>query len=446
VTEEGAGAPRRALGPGAAMAGVSQAAVTVGGALTSIVIARLLGASGTGTFNLALSALLIMGAFANLGIPNGVSYYVGNRTWRPGDALRQVQLAAIVLGCLGAAAALAIAVLDPGGGFRGVSHGDLAIAVAALPFMLSWTLTSFLAVSLDHYEVYAIGSAGQALITLVLVAILVPLAGVTGAVAAIAAGNVAVAIGLLVWGRRHVPAPSPGWLQTSWRDLARATSFGIKSYLTNALSFLNQRADLLVLNAVAATATVGHYSVALSVTSIMFLLPRALSTVLLPRIAALDTGATDTERDAVTVKGVRHSVLASLATGVAIAGGCFAIPLVFGQEFKPAVVLSLILLPGSAALGVANVMWAAVTGKGHPEYALYAMAIITPATVAMFLVLIPAIGATGAALASTVSYAATAAAGLYYFRRATGIADLPRLLPGRAEIHDYLALTRRWST
>jgi O-antigen/teichoic acid export membrane protein len=309
--------------------------------------------------------------------------------------------------------------------------------------MLSWTLTSYLAVSLDRYEVYAIGSAAQTVVTLALVGVLVPLGDVTGAVIALAAGNVAVAVGLFAWGRVHVPVAASSWLRTTWHDLSRATRFGVKAYLTNALSLLNQRADLLVLNAVAASATVGYYSVALSVTSMMFLLPRALSAVILPRIAALDTGTSDAERDMVTVKGVRHSTLVSVVIGLLIAAGSFAIPLIFGSAFEPAIALSLILLPGSALLGISNVMWSVVTGKGRPQYALYAMAIVTPPTIALYVVLIPALGATGGALASTLSYTATAVAGLYYFRRATGITDVGALLPGRAELADYGALAAR---
>jgi O-antigen/teichoic acid export membrane protein len=416
--------------------------VVLGAAATSVVIARVLGPSGTGTFNLALSALLIASAFANLGIPQGISYYVSNRTWRPGDALHQLQVAALVLGVAGLAVGLALALADIGGGLRDVPRSDLAIALAALPFMFSWTFTSSLAVSLDHYEVYAIGSAAQTVVTLALIGVLVPLGDVTGAVVALAVGNVAVAAGLFAWGRSNVAAAGE-WLRSTWHDLTRATRFGVKAYLTNALSLLNQRADLLVLNAVATSATVGRYSVALSVTAMMFLLPRALSAVLLPRIAALDTGSTDAERDMVTVKGVRHATLVSAVVGLVIAGGSFAIPLIFGSDFKPAVELSLILLPGSALLGVSNVMWSAITAKGRPEFALRAMAIITPPTIALYVVLIPPMGATGGALASTLSYSATAVAGLYYFRRATGITDVRSLLPGRGELADYGALAAR---
>ena len=72
--------------------------------------------------------------------------------------------------------------------------------------------------------------------------------------------------------------------------LRAAMRFGSKTYPANVLQFLNFRLDLFLLNALATTADVGRYSVAVSVTSVMWLLPRALSAVVFPRVAHLSAG------------------------------------------------------------------------------------------------------------------------------------------------------------
>jgi Na+-driven multidrug efflux pump len=53
-------------------------------------------------------------------------------------------------------------------------------------------------------------------------------------------------------------------------------------------------------------------------------------------------------------------------------------------------------------------------------------------------VLIPELHATGAALASTISYVMTTVLLIFYFRRATSIKLRSALFPGRSDLVDYL--------
>jgi Na+-driven multidrug efflux pump len=61
----------------------------------------------------------------------------------------------------------------------------------------------------------------------------------------------------------------------------------------------------------------------------------------------------------------------------------------------------------------------------------------------MYVVLIRAYGVNGAAVASSISYAASALLLALYLRRADGQPLLARLVPGRREIDDYRAFARR---
>jgi O-antigen/teichoic acid export membrane protein len=173
------------------------------------------------------------------------------------------------------------------------------------------------------------------------------------------------------------------------------------------------------------------------------LLPRALSSVVLPRIAVLDETAAVAERGMVISKSVRHGVVMIVATTALLAVALLLVPFVYGEEFRPAIGLGFILLPGIAALGVANVLSATVVGTGHPGYALRVAAVVTPVTIALYFAMIPTLEAQGAALASTISYTATAILTWRYFRRITGLSLADALLPRRDELDDYRALVRR---
>ena len=62
------------------------------------------------------------------------------------------------------------------------------------------------------------------------------------------------------------------------------------------------------------------------------------------------------------------------------------------------------LLPGVACLGVGSVLISATSGRGRPRYAMINGLITTPIAIVLYVVLINADQATGAAIASTLAY------------------------------------------
>ena len=123
----------------------------------------------------------------------------------------------------------------------------------------------------------------------------------------------------------------------------------------------------------------------------------------------------------VETKSVRHATIVAVATAVLVAFALlFLVVPIFGSEFAPATELGLILLPGATAIGIAGILSSTIVGRGKPVYSLYSALIVTPVTIGLYLWLIPWLEATGAALASTISYCLSfvVAAGFYY--RATG--------------------------
>jgi O-antigen/teichoic acid export membrane protein len=434
---------RRTVGGGASLTtGASLATAAFGGAL-GVLVARVLGPADTGAYNVVAAALFVSLTTATIGINVGATYRASNRSWDAGDAFRQLQLAALVVGIAAAGLGVALAALTQDSLFQDVPLGVVAIALGALPFALSWTFTTSVALALDRYETFAVAPAVANGATLALAAVLTPTIGLKGAVIAAASGHLLNALWLAAWGRRELPRAKPGWLRRTVRELREATSFGFQGYLPQALSLLSYRADLFVLNAVAAGATVGHYAVALIVTEVGLLVPRSLAAVVMPRVAALHAEPAEDERVMVVTKSVKHSVLLALPVGLVLAVAVLLIPIVFGSAFSEAVGPGLILIPGVLALGVAGVLNANMIGAGHPRYALYSSLIATPVTLALYLGLIPPFEIWGAAGASTASYALSGYLALHYFRRSVGKLPLAEMIPGRDELHDFRLLAGR---
>ena len=404
-----------------------------------MVVARLLGPAGTGAYGVVLAMLAVMTVVSGLGVGTGAVYRVSGRRWSAAHAARQVQVAALALGLVGVALGLTVATIARGSAFQGVDFGTLAIGLAALPFALSWAFGSSVSIAQDRYEQAALATVTQAVGSLVLVAALAPGYGVRGAVVGFSASHALTALWVVLVGIRRT-GYAEGWLRQAPSEIWSAIRFGLKASLTVVLSVVNQRVDLIILNAFAPQATVGHYSVALSLTALQLLLPSSIGMVVFPRVSSLAQAEATEDRDLVVSKSVKHAILVSIGGAIAMAGALLAVPLVFGSDFRPAVFLGWILIPGTAALGLSSVLAATIVGSGRPGYLLRAAALVTPVTLVLYFLLISQFEATGAAVASTASYMMTLVLVWRYFRRVTGIQGVRTLLPGLAELADYREL------
>ncbi|MBW3609113.1 MAG: oligosaccharide flippase family protein [Actinobacteria bacterium] len=438
----------RPLAGGAAMSAVARTTAAVAGALTAIVVARTMGPDGAGGFAIALTLVVALTSLTTFGVEHGIAYYVSSGRWPAADALAACRRVALAAGLLAAVAGLGARLLMPSA-FAGLSVASTIVVVAAMPFALWWFYVTYVALALDRYEAYVLPLTLQSVGLLVLVVPLSIAADLPGAVVALTASQVIAALAAAWWARRVRPddrKPEP-------RQLRRAVSFGVKGYAANALALLSMRIDLFILSAAASAAAVGQLSVAFAVTTVMWLLPQALSDVVFPRVAALSAARGDpsfAHRTLVETKSLRHAtlVMALAAGALAIALVVLVVP-VFGPQFAPATTLGLILLPGVALYGLGQILSAIIVGRGHPIYSLYNALIVTPLTIALYLVLIPSMQAEGAALVKSGSLALSFLIALFFYRRVTGAQTKRLLVPTADELRDLRALVplvREWAS
>lgn len=435
----------RLMVSGAVLSAASRLVVALAGAATTIVVSRVLGSSGLGTYAVAQSVLGILLVLTTIGLEHGIVYYVSSGRWDSGSAFWGSQIAALVCGMTGGGLVMLVRVVAPSA-LRGLSVFEAVLVAAAAPFMLSWFYGAYAALAVNRYERFVLPPAIQATLLLILAGALGVVEGVVGVIIALFATHVLVAVAQLRRARVFFARPSAD--QRTADHLRRAAMFGVKGYGANALQILNLRLDLLILSSVTAHAVVGQYAVAVSATSVVWLLPQALSDVLYPRAAALSGGSEHADAlKLAETKSLRHGLLAVVVVGVISGLGLLFLTVpVFGASFHPTIALGLILLPGVSALGLAAILSAAVTGRGRPELLLIQAMVVTPPTVLLYALLIPHFHATGAALASTASYIASFLLVALFFQRVTGLNPLRIMLPTRSEISDYRGLVVRART
>jgi O-antigen/teichoic acid export membrane protein len=166
--------------------------------------------------------------------------------------------------------------------------------------------------------------------------------------------------------------------------------------------------DLLMLGLLSSDAETGQYAVAVRMVEATYLVPMALMTAVSPVIARL-------KRDDDKRYHQRLQQLASLCLVSALAAGAVVavaswpvIRLLAGPQYGDSFQLLLLLLPATifVGLGVAQGPW--IINEGRTRFQLARTASGAGVNVVLNLALIPVLGAAGAAIATVVSYAASA--------------------------------------
>jgi O-antigen/teichoic acid export membrane protein len=178
-------------------------------------------------------------------------------------------------------------------------------------------------------------------------------------------------------------------------------SYGWKTQLTTLTSYINQRVDQLLLTLFVSPRELGLYIVAVTVSLALGFLPQASAMV------TLAAGANLPRAGAKAVIG--NSFRTSL---IWLVVGCSAlfvvaprlITLVFGPKFMGAGLACRILLPGSIALGLNQLLYEGARSLNDPALPSYSEGLAAVLTCVGLYVLLPRFGFLGAAIASTLAY------------------------------------------
>ena len=432
----------RGLSTGAAYSASSQVVAVIALALTNVIVARTLGPTGTGQFNVMVTVVLFAIVLAPCGLDYGITYFVGARRWAARAALRDAQITAALTTSF---AVLILWIVPPvlvDDVYGDVGSTTALIALMSIPFAVSWVLSAAVALAVTDYRTYAIAPVAQAVGMCLLTTSGALLFEIEGAALGLTASHALAA--LLTWRSLRASGALAGESGgRDWGKVKRAARYGAPVSVANGLGLINRRADLLIVAAVLGATKAGPYAVALAISSVQVMAPRGLATVVLPRVAH-DTHAAP-EAQGILAQSSRHAVILSCAAGLAVVVTTPLIPLVYGSDFQPAVELTLLLVPGSVAFGIAAVLTAGMIGQGKSLFPLVSALITAPATLAAYLLATHAFGTTGTAVASSVSYGVTGliAVGYCLHTGRTPARDL--LLPRREDWGAYRQLLSRIS-
>lgn len=398
------------------------------GAVSSVVLARLLGPRDLGTYALVLSMGGAVSLLVTLALPQAVMKYVAEFEARNDretvrrmlGAVARYQVAASVVA--GAAAALAAPALERVFGAPGFASALRLAMLGLVPATLAALVIAALQGLQDYRRAALISLSSTSLYFVTTVALLAAGAGVMGAVGAGVATSVLTAI-LAVRGiRLHLGSVALRGAvpQIASRKLRRYVPSLTAVLVLDAVVW--QRSEIFFLGIYRGAREVGWYALAFgAATILMRLVPRALSHVL-PPVASGYYGADDLEgmKTLFRLGGRYLTILTAplVAGGVLLAGPMLT--LVYGKEYRPAAAAFSILLVGAGLGAVGSVAAGIQTGMERQGQVLRIALGATAANLALDVLLIPSGGILGAATASTLAQAGAVVPGILLTRRMVG--------------------------
>ena len=411
--------------------------MVVNSVAAGIIVAHWLGADGVGqlaVINVAVATLVQLGS---LGLPSANTYFIAQDP----DRLRTAAInSAIVALFWGGLLGIGLGLLAQ---FRpewfGFVSGDLIrIAAVSIPSQLITLIGLNILLAVGKLRAFnLLDLAGQSFVLInALLALIVLRRGLTALVIlnTAAAILVSLAVAVLIWIAARKLA------RANWRIdaslLAQMIRYGIKFHISILAAAIIFRADLLIVNHFRGSTEAGVYSVATQFGMLLMLLPGVIATLLFPRVTAKQDQQGET-----TALVTRYTAFVTFLSCLAAVPFSFLLPLIYGAEFREASGLLLILLPGVYLVGLESVMVQHFNALGLPRIIPFYWIVTLIINIVLVFLWVPRLGAQGAAVASTLSYALIFSFVTREFLASTGQSFSNVFILRRSELRQLLNLS-----
>lgn len=394
------------LGPAGAVFAARAAALSAS-LVTVLLTSRALGAEGRGVIA-TFGVVQLLGA-VGLGLGTGAAAYVFiSRDSRvaPGVAAALLAWTAVVatatIGLVGAAQSTGL--LGPW--FSGVAGPlPLLLGMGAAGQYLALACTQ-LAMGLSRTHYTAAGFAIPPVVVMLGAVLATAVSPEPDTYLLVLAGGWATAGALLFAGLRIWPA-------FDLRTLAALVQTGRAAAVGECANALSYRLDTLILGLLGGIGAVGIYSLAVQVLEPLWIVATSASSGLLIQYGAVKPG----QWVAITRRSAR---VAGALTSVGVLLVLAVLPMLIsfvGRQFQPSIFAAWALGPGTVFLSVSKVLAAYQVGSGRLWLGSAVASVSLAVTTGFDLILIPPLGATGAAIASSVGYGVSTVLWLIAFRR-----------------------------
>lgn len=384
-----------------------QIAAALLGLATTVLIARYYGPEGNGTLAVALLLPSLLSSLLSLGVGSSNVYYIGSQQVNIRHLVRANIQIFIPLCTAGLTIGVGVIAWKSDVFFPGVNSNVLFCALAAYPFMLLNGYLHSIFQGMQKFRLYNALAISQPGIVLLIIGglVLVDSQQLIFLVAAQLLSQGFVLSITVYWISKLVKDESSYYAES--RFLIKILSYGWKAHAANILSLINYKADIFISNFFLGPAAVGVYVISVALAEVLWLVSRAVSTVLLPRLAQL--AQDEAIRKELTPLIARWVLLITFAGAISVALlSKTLIETFFGSGYSDAAQPLLLLLPGIVLSGSSRVLANDIAARGRPEINMYMAVTVVVVNVIGNFYLIPIYGLSGAAMATTIAYTVNA--------------------------------------
>jgi O-antigen/teichoic acid export membrane protein len=374
-------------------------AVTAAGALSGVIIARVTGPTVRGEYSAVTSWFGLALIIGELGQPIALCFYVAKE---PQRARAYVATSRTMMIATGAVAVMVGILVAPVLG-RGLPGLTTAYRIAFAGLLVSCVGDSYTFGLMGHaLRLWNRVRVSQPLTALAAIVVLWRLRVLSlDAALLVLLGSLLVQLGWSYLACRRTQLV-PGRFDA--RLVRPLLGYGSAQIVAVAPATVNAYLDQLVLSVAVSPADLGRYSIAVSMTLLPAPFVSAIGYVLFPRLAAQGALTADTHQLLRTAVLVSAGLAAVILLPLAVAAP-WLVPWVFGPAYRGAIPLVWLLTPGGIFLSCGQVVANLLRGRKRQLAVARAEGVAVIFTLALLAALVPIIGVTGAAIASTIPYA-----------------------------------------
>lgn len=387
--------------------------------VTGVVIARKLGPSALGLWVILQMVIGYAESFGRIKFDAAAVYFLGKQKYRIGEVVFTLNMLAIVTSALIVGAILWQFEWVYGALFAN-SDTDvrmyMAVILLQIPLQFLSLNYAYLYIHREDVATYnrmvMIKSLLSSLVAIVLLLVfdLGLVAVVSSSIFAVFAG---LAYGVAKFGK--VEKSGPAFNPALVRDLF---SYGSKLYVTGIITHMNASVTRLIMVLYVVPAQVAYFAMAQNLGQLLNKVPDAVNLILFPRISKMDAG-----RASAKLAANAFRVVLLILAAVSVFAFFLIEPfvrIVYGSAFVALVEPFRIMLPGLVLAGAGTVLDPYFSGVGRPglsgKITVVPLAIQTTAA----LLLVPAMGVVGGALAVVLALFALCFIQLFVFLRLSG--------------------------
>jgi O-antigen/teichoic acid export membrane protein len=408
--------------------------------LITIILSRLAGPGGLGTYSLILANANILLIFTSLGVSSGISFHAAKKDISIGTLLKISGLSALIQLIL-------ILIVEYihfsiSGSYWIWPATDHILGIAGILFFFSLVVTErYFALYNGNslFTWYNLQMAAFSVLTIITFCFLIfrnlhP--DQNKIILLIILMSILQMICLVVV-FPFVKIVKSEMVENAQKQDGQFFTYSMLAFLANSIQFLVYRIDFWILNYFHGQAELGLYALSVRIGQTLWILPGMLATIILPYITTVTLDKNVFEK--IMRLTNTFNLLASAILGLL---SFSFIPFIFGIAFSQSIYPFLIMIPGFIFVALHTLLAAYFAGKNKLKLNLKASLLSLITIIILDFLLIPEMGKIGAAIASTLAYSIS---GIYVMKLYAGMEKYPmsKFIAGTADIKWLKANFRR---